>query len=118
MSATRSTVRGRATGVAGSLGSKCRATKVILEGHCSAGRSDVRCEEAEIGQDGAWRSVPGDGAVGFAEQYRHFATSIASGQLPQTGGRYARHVMDILFAAEESSVSGRGVLLADFNRRP
>ena len=79
---------------------------------------NVRREDVEIGQDGAWRSVPGDGADGFAEQYRHFATCIASGQRPQTGGRYARHVIDILFAAEESSISGREVLLTDFDRRP
>jgi predicted dehydrogenase len=57
-------------------------------------------------------------ADGFAEQYRYFATCIASGQQPQTGGRYARHVMDILFAADESSISGREVLLTDIGRRP
>jgi predicted dehydrogenase len=72
----------------------------------------------EIGQDGTWRRVPGDGANGFAEQHRRFATYIAGGQQPQTGGRYARHVMDILFAADESSISGREVLLTDIGRRP
>ena len=74
-----------------------------------------RCGSARSNE---WREVEHDGKHGFCEQYRHFAQSIDMGMRPQTSSEYGRHIVEILQAAETSSITGREVHLTDYHRMP
>jgi len=99
-------------GMAVAIGTKRGVEKTMVEAHCVDGQINYSVRGSlEIGQDGKWRPVEHDGKDGFAEQYRHFAQAIRMNLRPQTSSWYGRHIMEILFAAEASSVTGREVQL-------
>ena len=74
--------------------------------------------QVRVGQDGAWRDLDIEPINDFAEQYRDFATAIATNDRPPASSAYGRHIMEILFAAERSSVTGREVVLEPLEREP
>ena len=90
-----------------------------IEAHCALGEIQYNVRGSlRVGQNKEWREVEHDGKHGFCEQYRHFAQSIAMGMRPQTSGEYGRHIVEILQAAETSSITGREVHLTDYHRMP
>ncbi len=111
-----------ANGVAGLVivvGSSRGCAKDGIEAHCTQGQIDYSVRgQVRVGQDNEWRDVEHDGKNGFAEQYRHFVEAVSMGMRPQTSSHYGRHIMQILFAAEKSSVTGREVVLDDDGRQP
>jgi predicted dehydrogenase len=48
----------------------------------------------------------------MTEQWRAFVEAIRLGIEPPAHGQWARHIMEILFAAEESALTGREVMLS------
>ncbi len=66
-----------------------------------------------IGQGGKWNRVPyEDPPATMTEEWRAFARSIQEDLEPPTSGEWGRHIMEILFAAERSSITGQQVTLA------
>ena len=74
--------------------------------------------QVRVGQDGSWRDLAIEPINDFAEQYRDFVTAIATNDRPPASSAYGRHIMEILFAAERSSVTGREVVLQPLEREP
>ena len=52
----------------------------------------------------------------MTEEWRAFARSIEEDLEPPTSGEWGRHIMEILLAAERSSISGQQVTLASGTR--
>ena len=66
-----------------------------------------------VGQGGKWTRVPyEDPPATMTEEWRAFARSIQVDLEPPTSGEWSRHIMEILLAAERSSISGQQVTLA------
>jgi predicted dehydrogenase len=66
----------------------------------------------QIGKGEEWRDVPFEEPPGnMTEQWRSFARAIELNIEPPTHGELGRHVVEVLLAAEESSISGREVML-------
>jgi len=66
-----------------------------------------------IGRGGEWEEIPfDDPPADMYNEWRTFAEAIEKDIEPPTHGEYARHIMEILFAAEESAISGREVQLS------
>ena len=90
-----------------------------IEAHCALGEIQYSIRgSVRVGRNNEWRDVEHDGKHGFCEQYRHFAQSIAMGMRPQTSSHYGRHIIEILQAAETSSITGQEVHLTDYHRMP
>ncbi len=96
-----------------------------IDVHGTQGRLQVHFDTAEypggmvrVGQDGAWRDLAIEPINDFAEQYRDFVRAIATNDRPPASSAYGRHIMEILFAAERSSVTGREVVLEPLEREP
>ena len=75
------------------------------------------CESGEkyvkIGKDNKWEDVPFDDPPHpMYNEWAGFVESIRQDIEPPTPGEWGRHIMEILFAAEQSSISGREVPLA------
>ena len=67
----------------------------------------------EVGQGGKWERVPyEDPTARMTEEWRAFARSVKEDLEPPTSGVWGRHIMEILFAAEQSSLTGEQVTLA------
>ena len=67
----------------------------------------------QIGKDNQWTDVPFEAPpAGMTEQWRAFVEAIRLGIEPPAHGQWARHIMEILFAAEESALTGREVTLS------
>ncbi len=67
----------------------------------------------QIGKDNEWTDVPFETPpAGMTEQWRAFVEAIRLGIEPPAHGQWARHIMEILFAAEESALTGREVMLS------
>jgi phthalate 4,5-cis-dihydrodiol dehydrogenase len=70
-----------------------------------------------VGKGDRWEHVPfEDPPAEMTNEWKAFAEAIALDVEPATHGEYGRHVMEILFAAEESAVSGREVVLESGRR--
>ena len=115
-------VAGVVISVASSRGAQDTA---YIDVHGTQGRLQVHFDTAEypggmvrVGQDGAWRELDIEPINDFAEQYRDFVTAIATNDRPPASSAYGRHIMEILFAAERSSVTGREVVLEPVERQP
>ena len=52
----------------------------------------------------------------MTEEWRAFARSIEEDLEPPTSGEWGRHIMEILFAAERSSITGQQITLASGTR--
>ena len=59
-----------------------------------------------------WKDIPfDDPPVEMHHEWRSFVESIEQDIEPPTSGEWGRHIMEILFAAENSAISGREVNL-------
>ena len=66
-----------------------------------------------VGKDNKWEDVPFDNPPHpMYNEWAGFVESVRRDIEPPTPGEWGRHIMEILFAAEQSSISGREVLLA------
>ena len=67
----------------------------------------------KIGKGDKWDDVPfDDPPAPMHHEWNGFAEAIRQGLESPASGEWGRHIMEILFAAEESSVTGREVVLA------
>jgi predicted dehydrogenase len=70
-----------------------------------------------LGRGEQWEDVEFDrDTPAFANEWRAFAECIARDIEPAASGEYGRHIMEILFAAEESALTNREVPLQDAHR--
>lgn len=66
----------------------------------------------KVGKDDKWVDVPfEDHPAEMYFEWKAFAESIAQDIEPPTHGEYGRHIMEIIFAAEQSAISGNEVML-------
>lgn len=66
----------------------------------------------KIGKDDKWEDVPfDDPPVQFQNEWKAFVEAIQQDIEPPAHGEWGRHIMEILFAAEESAITGQEVLL-------
>ena len=64
----------------------------------------------KVGRGDTWEDVPfADAPTEMYHEWKSFAEAIALNIEPPTHGQYGRHIMEILFAAEASSLTGREV---------
>ena len=69
-------------------------------------------EYVRVGKGDVWEDVPFTRPPAeFTHEWRAFADCIARDIEPPTHGPYARHIMEILFAAEQSAITGQEVML-------
>ena len=65
-----------------------------------------------VGRGDRWEDVPfEDTPHEMHNEWKGFVEAIESGIEPPAHGEYGRHIMEILFAAEKSAITGRDVLL-------
>ena len=70
-----------------------------------------------VGRGNEWTRVPfEDPPAGMTAEWHAFARSIEEDLEPPTSGEWGRHIMEILFAAERSSITGQQVTLAGGTR--
>lgn len=70
----------------------------------------------KVGKGNEWTDVPfDDPPAEFHHEWKAFARSITDDIEPPTPGEWGRHIMEILFAAERSSIEGREVVLESGN---
>ena len=68
----------------------------------------------KVGKGGKWQDVSfEDTPTEMYNEWKGFAEAIELNIEPPTHGEYGRHVMATLFAAEESSLTGREVMIDD-----
>jgi len=66
----------------------------------------------KIGKDEQWEDVPfDDPEEEFHHEWKTFAQAIQQDIEPATHGHWGRHIMEIMFAAEQSALTGKEVLL-------
>ncbi len=66
----------------------------------------------KVGKDDKWEDIPfEDPPAEMYFEWKAFADAIAQDIEPPTHGEYGRHIMEILFAAEESAIRGGEVML-------
>ena len=66
----------------------------------------------ELGQGNEWQDIPYDDPPAVMHyEWKSFVDSIEQDIEPPTSGEWSRHIMEILFAAESSAISGRDVVL-------
>lgn len=65
-----------------------------------------------VGKGDKWEDVPFDDTpVEMHNEWKSFAEAIEKNIEPPTHGEWGRHIMEILFAAEQSAITGREVVL-------
>ena len=103
-------------GVAVSVGYADGAPNFDCEVICANGTlrfSEHGEKYVKIGKGDKWDDVPfDDPPAPMHHEWNGFAEAIRQGLEPPASGEWGRHIMEILFAAEESSVTGREVVLA------
>ncbi len=78
---------------------------------CESGEKYVR-----VGKDNKWEDVPFDDPPHpMYNEWRGFIESIRNNIEPPTPGEWGRHVMEIVFGAEQSAITGQEVQLTDSN---
>ncbi|MBI1924372.1 Gfo/Idh/MocA family oxidoreductase [Candidatus Poribacteria bacterium] len=66
----------------------------------------------KVGKGEKWEDVPfDDPPAEMQNEWKAFAQAIEQNIEPPTHGEWGRHVMEILFAAEQSAITGREVVL-------
>ncbi|MEZ4863615.1 MAG: Gfo/Idh/MocA family oxidoreductase [Caldilineaceae bacterium] len=66
----------------------------------------------KVGKGDEWQDVPfADPPTEMHNEWQAFAECIDQNIEPPVHGAYARHIMEIIFAAEQSAMSGREVML-------
>lgn len=68
----------------------------------------------QLGKGDQWEDVAFDAPpTEMHNEWKAFAESIAQDIEPPTHGEYGRHIMEIIFAAEQSAITGNEVMLQD-----
>ena len=68
----------------------------------------------KVGKGDKWEDVPfDDPPFEFQNEWKAFAEAIEQNIEPPTHGEWGRHIMEIMFAAEESAITGMEVELED-----
>ncbi len=102
---------GTAVAIGFADGAPCLECQVI----CANGSlrfSEHGGKYVKIGQGDKWQDVEFEETpTQMHNEWKSFAEAIAQNIEPPTHGEYGRHIMEILFAAEESSLTGREVML-------
>ena len=94
-----------------STGWKVGVTDHLTEMTCTKGMLRIEYTEGvSIGRDEKWLKVPEPGSSQWMEEallneWRAFISAIDQGTPSPVTGSYARHIMSVVFAAEESSNS-------------
>ena len=66
----------------------------------------------QVGRGDRWEDVPfDDPPSGMHHEWKSFTEAIEKDIEPPTHGEYGRHIMEILFAGEESAITGKEVVL-------
>jgi len=66
----------------------------------------------KVGKGDRWEDVPfDDPPTDMHNEWKFFAEAIAKNIEPPTHGAWGRHIMEILFAAEQSEMTGKEVML-------
>ena len=103
-------------GVAVSVGYADGAPNFACEVICANGTlkfSQHGEKYVRIGRGDKWEDIPfEDTSAEMHHEWAGFAEAIENGFEPPASGEWGRHVMEILFAAEESSITGQEVRLA------
>ena len=74
--------------------------------------SGNRYTQLQIGQGNDWKNVQFDDPPAVMHhEWKSFVEAIEQNIEPPTPGEWSRHIMEILFAAESSAISGREVVL-------
>jgi predicted dehydrogenase len=98
-----------AVGTVISTAYKNGAPKHLTELTCTNGTLDISYEDGvRLGQNERWQTIPESVRPGWMEeamldQWRAFIEAIENDIQPAVTGDYARHIMAVAFAAEESS---------------
>jgi len=98
-----------AAGTVVSVGYATGAPKHLTELTCTRGMLTIDYVGGiTIGRDEEWRPLPGSGSTtwmheGLVNEWRAFLQAVEEGSEPAVSGQYARHIMAVVFAAEESS---------------
>ncbi len=108
-----------ANGVAGSVvsvGYRQGAPKHLTELTCTNGMLNIGYEQIEVGRNGRWEQIPveqeGDWMhAALVEEWRAFAAAARGECPPAVDGAYARHIMEVAFAAEESARTGMAIAI-------
>jgi predicted dehydrogenase len=88
---------------------------ICTEGSLHIGRGGGGLVEAGVwvGKGDQWEKVAvEDEGSNFAREWEAFATAIERNIEPPASGVYGRHIMEILFAAEESAITNQEVRLS------
>lgn len=89
----------------------------IMECYVIGSRGSLRFAEHEekfvkIGQGETWKDVPfNDPPAEMYHQWEAFADCIQNDLEPPTHGEWGRHILEIMLAAEQSSITNREVIL-------
>lgn len=106
-----------AAGTLSSIGYAQGAPSFLLEITATQGRLRIDPQQGLfIGRDNRWQEVPHSLVKDWpleplVEEWKSFMESIQQGREPAVSGGYARHVMEVIFAAEESSRLRREITL-------
>ena len=66
-----------------------------------------------VGRGDDWEDVPfDDPPTAMHNEWKGFVEAIEQNIEPPTHGAYGRHIMEIVFAAERSAITGQEVVLA------
>ena len=87
---------------------------ICSEGSLHIGRGDGGLVDAGVwvGQGDQWTKIEvDDEGSNFANEWQAFAQAINEDIEPPASGVYGRHIMEILFAAEESAITNQEVRL-------
>ena len=107
-------------GVAVAVGFRDGAPNYLCEVICANGGlrfSQHGEKQVLVGRGDKWEPVPFDDTPAqMTNEWKAFAECIAQDIEPATHGEYGRHIMEILFAAEESAITGREVMLESGRR--
>ena len=110
-----------ASGAAGTIvstGYASGAPKHLTELTCTRGMLNIDYTGGVmLGRDEQWRNVytPADDDwmhAALVGEWQAFLRAVGTGETPAVSGEFARHIMDVIFAAEESSQTGREVAVA------
>ena len=105
-------------GTAITVGYKTGVSSFDTEIVCTNGLLRIdKMNGISIGQDESWHLIPNEKDVdpenwmeeAMVEEWRAFLSAIESGTIPEVTGEFARHIMDVIFAAERSYKEKREV---------
>ncbi len=107
-------------GTAIAVGYKTGVPSFDTEVVCTNGMLRIdKMNGISIGQDESWRLIPSDRDLdpenwmeeALVEEWHAFLAAIETGTQPAVTGEFARHIMAVIFAAEQSSKEKREILI-------